>query len=120
MARMQRLCLLPSHSYRRTAAWLSIANRSRPGNNVDNIVDMAVKTISISMDERTYRQAKAAAERAGVPMSAWMSRSAKEKVQRDAAATVAEIDRGTGHAWAAWAEASEQDFGTPEAGKGAA
>jgi hypothetical protein len=81
---------------------------------------MSVKTISISMDERTYRQAKAAAERAGVPMSAWMSRSAREKVQREAATAVAELDRGTGHAWAAWAEASEQDFGTPEAGKGAA
>ncbi len=53
-------------------------------------------------------------------MSAWMSRSAREKVQRDAAATVAELDRGTGHAWAAWAEAIEQDFGNPEAGKGAA
>ena len=83
-------------------------------------MDMAVKTISISMDERTYRQAKAAAERAGVPMSAWMSRSAREKVQRDAATTVAELDRGTGHAWAAWAEASEEDFTNPETGKGAA
>ena len=51
---------------------------------------MAVKTISISMDERTYRQAKAAAELAGL------------------------------HAWAAWAEASEKDFPHPEAGKGAA
>jgi hypothetical protein len=77
---------------------------------------MAVKTISISMDERTYRQAKAAADRAGVPMSAWMSRSAREKVQRDAAVTVAELDRGTGHAWALWAEASEEDFGPMEAG----
>jgi hypothetical protein len=93
---------------------------SRPEIDVDNVMDMAVKTISISMDERTYRQAKAAAELAGLPMSAWMSRSAREKVQRDAAATVAELDRGTGHAWAAWAEAIEQDFGTPEAGKGAA
>ena len=83
-------------------------------------MDMAVKTFSISMDERTYRQAKAAAERAGLPMSAWMSRSAREKVQRDAAATVAELDRGTGHAWAVWTEASEQDFTIPEAGKGAA
>jgi hypothetical protein len=81
---------------------------------------MAVRTVSISMDERTYRQAKEAADRAGVPMSAWMSRSAREKVQRDAAVIVAEFDRGTGHAWAAWTEASEQDFGTPEAGKGAA
>jgi hypothetical protein len=88
--------------------------------NIDNVMDVAVKTISISMDERTYRQAKAAAELAGLPMSAWMSRSAREKVQRDAAATVAEFDRGTGHAWAAWTEASEQDFGNPEAGKGAA
>jgi len=83
-------------------------------------MDVAVKTFSISMDERTYRQAKAAAELAGLPMSAWMSRSAREKVQRDAAATVAELDRGTGHAWASWAEAIEQDFGTPEAGAGAA
>lgn len=81
---------------------------------------MAVKTISISMDERTYRQAKAAAERAGLPMSTWMSRSAREKVQRDAAVSVAELDAGTGHAWVAWTEASEQDFGYPEAGKGAA
>lgn len=72
------------------------------------------------MDERTYRQAKEAAERAGLPMSAWMSRSAREKVQRDAAVMVAESDRGTGQAWALWAEASEQDFGTPEAGRGAA
>jgi hypothetical protein len=81
---------------------------------------MAVRTISISIDERTYRQAKAAAEQAGLPMSTWMSRSAREKVQRDAAAAVAEFDRGTGHAWAAWTEENEQDFGTPEAGKGAA
>ncbi|HVB45295.1 MAG TPA: hypothetical protein VNF47_21690 [Streptosporangiaceae bacterium] len=81
---------------------------------------MAVKTISISMDERTYRQAKAAAERAGLPMSTWMSRSAKEKVQRDAATTVAQLDAGSGHAWAAWCEASESDFSSPETGKGAA
>jgi len=79
-----------------------------------------VKTISISMDERTYRQAKAAAEQAGLPMSAWMSRSAREKVQRDAAVSVAEIDADTGHAWVAWTEASEQDFTNPETGKGAA
>lgn len=78
---------------------------------------MAVKTISISMDERTYRQAKEAAERAGLPMSTWMSKSAKEKVQRDAAAMVAALDVGTGHAWAAWAEASERDF-TPDTGTG--
>jgi len=96
--------------------------RETPGGaaQVGNLVDMAVKTFSISMDERTYRQAKAAADQAGLPMSAWMSRSAREKVQRDAAATVAELDRGTGQAWAAWAEASERDFNTPEAGKGAA
>jgi hypothetical protein len=99
---------------------LRIANLARGGNVIDNVIDMAVKTISISMDERTYRQAKAAAELAGLPMSAWMSRSAREKVQRDAATTVAEFDRGTGHAWAAWAEASEQDFPNPEAGKGVA
>jgi hypothetical protein len=77
-------------------------------------------TISISMDERTYRQAKAAAERAGVPMSTWMSKSAKEKVQRDAAVTVAELDVGTEQAWAAWTEASERDFPSPGAEKGAA
>jgi hypothetical protein len=87
---------------------------------VGNVVNMAVRTFSISMDERTYRQAKAAAERAGLPMSAWMSRSAREKVQRDAAAVVAEFDRGTGHAWVAWSEASERDFAAPEAGRGAA
>jgi len=81
---------------------------------------MSVKTISIRMDERTYRQAKAAAERAGLPMSVWMARSATEKVQRDAATSVAEFDRGTDHAWATWVEAIEEDFGTPEAGKGAA
>jgi hypothetical protein len=79
---------------------------------------VAVRTISISMDERTYRQAKAAADRAGLPMSAWISRSAREKVQRDAAVTVAELDVGTGHAWVAWTEGSERDF--PEAEKGAA
>jgi hypothetical protein len=49
-----------------------------------------------------------------------MSRSAREKVQRDAATTVAELDRGTGHAWAVWTEASEQDFPNPETGKGTA
>ena len=76
-----------------------------------------MKTISISMDERTYRQAKEAADRAGLPMSTWMSKSAKEKVQRDAAVTVAELDTGSGHAWAAWTEASERDF-TPDAGRG--
>jgi hypothetical protein len=80
---------------------------------------MAVKTFSISMDERTYRQAKAEADRAGLPMSAWMSRCAREKVQRDAAAAVAEFDRGADYAWAVWAEASERDFTIPEAGKGA-
>jgi len=32
---------------------------------------------------------------------------------------VAEIDHGTGQAWAAWTEASEQDF-NPGAEKGAA
>ncbi|HXS64002.1 MAG TPA: hypothetical protein VN767_14205 [Streptosporangiaceae bacterium] len=79
---------------------------------------MAVRTISISMDDRTYRQAKAAADRAGLPMSVWMSRSAKEKVQRDAAVSVAELDAGTGHAWVAWTEDSERDF--PGTEKGAA
>ncbi len=87
--------------------------------HVGNVIGVAVMTVSISMDERTYRQAKAAAERAGVPISAWMSKSAKEKVQRDAALPVAELDLGTGQAWAAWTEASEQDF-NPETEKGAA
>jgi hypothetical protein len=81
---------------------------------------MAVRTFSISMDERTYRQAMAEAARAGLPISAWMSRCAREKVQRDAAASVAEFDRGTNHAWVTWTEASERDFSIPEAGKGAA
>lgn len=53
-------------------------------------------------------------------MSAWLSRSAREKVQRDAAVPVAELDVGTGYAWVAWAEASEQDFSNPETEKGAA
>jgi hypothetical protein len=92
----------------------------RTADVVDNVINVAVKTISISMDERTYRQAKAAAERAGLPMSTWMSRSAKEKVQRDAAVTVAELDVGTGQAWVAWTEASERDFGSREGRKGAA
>jgi hypothetical protein len=81
---------------------------------------MAVKTFSISMDERTYRHAKAEADRAGLPISTWMSRCAREKVQRDAAASVAEFDRGTNLAWVVWTEASERDFSTPETGKGAA
>ena len=96
------------------------SERGQRSADVGNVIDVAVKTISISMDERTYRQAKAAAEQAGLPMSAWMSRSAREKVQRDAAVSVAELDAGTGHAWVAWTEASEQDFSYPEAGKGAA
>jgi hypothetical protein len=86
--------------------------------DVGNVINVAVRTISISMDERTYRQAKAAADRAGLPMSVWVSRSAKEKVQRDAAVTVAELDVGSDHAWVAWTEDSERDF--PEAEKGAA
>jgi hypothetical protein len=72
------------------------------------------------MDAWTYRQVKAAADRAGLSVSAWIAKSAKEKVQRDAAVSVAELDAGTGQAWVAWTEASERDFSTPEAGKGAA
>jgi hypothetical protein len=52
-------------------------------------------------------------------MSAWMTRAAREKIQRDAAAVIAEADRETGHAWAEWAEANTGDF-PPGAGKGAA
>ena len=66
------------------------------------------------------RLRKAAADRAGVPMSTWMPRSAREKVQRDAAVPVAELDAGTGQAWVAWTEASERDFPASETGKGAA
>ena len=46
---------------------------------------MSVKTFSISMGERAYRQARAEADRAGLSMSAWMTRAAREKTQRDAA-----------------------------------
>ena len=46
---------------------------------------MSVKTFSISMGERAYRQARAEADRAGLSMSAWMTRAAREKIQRDAA-----------------------------------
>jgi hypothetical protein len=82
-------------------------------------MSMAVKTFSISMGERAFRQAKAEADRAGLSMSAWMTRAAREKIQRDAAAAIAEADRETGHAWAEWAEANAGDF-PPGAGKGAA
>lgn len=81
---------------------------------------MTVKTFSISMDESGYEQAKAQAARAGLSMSAWMTRAAREKVQRAAAASVAEFDRLTSDAWAQWTEASERDFGAPDAGQGAA
>ena len=96
-----------------------VSDAGRATSDIGNVIDVAVKTISISMDERTYRQAKAAADQAGLPMSTWMSKSAKEKVQRDAAMLVAELDVGTGQAWAAWAEASERDF-NPETGIGGA
>lgn len=76
-----------------------------------------MKTISISMGERAYRQAKIEAERAGLSMSAWMTRAAREKVQRDAAGLIAEADRRTGHAWAEWAEANAVDFPGPGPGK---
>jgi hypothetical protein len=80
---------------------------------------MPVKTFSISMGERAFRQAKSEADRAGLSMSAWMTRAAREKIQRDAATAIAEADRETGHAWAEWAEANAGDF-PPGAGKGAA
>ncbi len=80
---------------------------------------MSVKTFSISMGERAYQQAKTEAERAGLSMSAWLTRAAREKVQRDAAGLIAEADRRTGHAWAEWAEANAGDFPGPGAGKGA-
>ena len=49
---------------------------------------MSVKTFSISMGERAYRQARAEADRAGLSMSAWMTRAAREKTQRDAASAI--------------------------------
>jgi hypothetical protein len=52
-------------------------------------------------------------------MSAWMTRAAREKIQRDAASVIAEADRRTGHDWAEWTEANAGDF-PPSAGKGAA
>ena len=81
---------------------------------------MAVKTFSISMDERAYRHAKTEATRAGVSMSAWIARAAREKVQRDAATQVAETDRRTGNAWAEWSETNERDQDNPDADRGAA
>ena len=81
---------------------------------------MAVKTFSISMADRAYRQARAEADRAGITMSAWMATAAREKIQRDAATAVADADRSAGHAWADWAEASERDFDMPDTGQGAA
>lgn len=72
------------------------------------------------MDERTYRQAKAAADRSGISLSGWMARAATERVQRDAARAVAELDRRSGDAWSGWTEASERDFTAPGEGKGAA
>lgn len=80
---------------------------------------MSVKTFSISMGERAYRQARAEADRAGLSMSAWMTRAAREKTQRDAAGAIAEADRITGHDWADWTETNVHDF-PPGAGKGAA
>lgn len=43
-------------------------------------------------------------------MSAWMARAAREKLQRDAAAPIAEADRRTGEDWAEWSEANTSDF----------
>jgi hypothetical protein len=80
---------------------------------------MSVKTFSISMGERAYRQARAEADRAGLTMSAWMTRAAREKIQRDAASAIAEVDKVSGHDWADWTEANARDF-PPGAGKGAA
>jgi hypothetical protein len=88
-------------------------------NVVANVLNMPVKTFSISMGERAFRQAKAEADRAGLSMSAWMTRAAREKIQRDAATAIATADRETGHAWAEWTEANAGDF-PPGAGKGAA
>jgi hypothetical protein len=88
-------------------------------NVVANVLNMPVKTFSISMGERAFRQAKAEADRAGLSMSAWMTRAAREKIQRDAATAIAAADRETGHAWAEWTEANAGDF-PPGAGKGAA
>lgn len=81
---------------------------------------MAVKTFSVSMDERAYRHAKNQADQAGLTMSAWITRAAREKVQRDAAVQVAEIDRQAGNDWAAWTETNESDQEGPNAGKGGA
>jgi hypothetical protein len=88
-------------------------------NVVVNLMNMSVKTFSISMGERAFRQARAEADRAGLSMSAWMTRAAREKIQRDAATSIAEADRETGHAWAEWSDANTGDF-PPGAGKGAA
>ena len=71
---------------------------------------MSVKTFSISMGERAYRQARAEADRAGLSMSAWMTRAAREKIQRDAASAAAEADRRTGHDWAEWTESNAREF----------
>ena len=79
---------------------------------------MSVKTFSISMAERAYQLAREEAERAGVSMSAWMTRAAREKIQRDAAASIAEADQRTGHAWADWAEANAGDFPPRGPGQG--
>ena len=80
-----------------------------------------MKIFSISMAERAYRQARDEAKRAGVSMSAWMTRAALEKLQRDAAASTAEVDVRTGHAWADWTEANAGDFpGQRPSGGGAA
>jgi hypothetical protein len=80
---------------------------------------MSVKTFSISMGERAYRQARAEADRAGLTMSAWMTRAAREKIQRDAASAIAEVDKLTGQDWVEWTEDNSGDF-PPGAGKGAA
>jgi hypothetical protein len=81
---------------------------------------MPVRTFSISLDERTHRQLRAAAENAGTSVSAWIARAAREKIQRDAAAVVAEADRLARHDWADWTEANERDFAPPGRGRGAA
>lgn len=76
-------------------------------------MNVSVKIFSISMAERAYRQAREEARRAGVSLSAWMTRAAREKLQRDAAASIAEADRRTGPDWADWAEANSGDFSGP-------
>lgn len=81
---------------------------------------MAAKTFSISMDERAYRHVKAEADRAGMSVAAWIAKAAREKIQRDAATEVAELDQRTDDDWAIWSEHNESDTGKPGSGSSAA